>query len=483
MGTIKKNYFYNVLVNVLNTILPLVSFPYISRVLMPDGLGKAQFMISFSQYFAVIAALGIPLYGIREIAKVAHDRSARSKTFSEIFAINFLSSGFLSIIYLIVIFNLQPFSLESIAYLVVGMLVFFGFLNIDWYYSGLEKFKLIAIRSATVRILSLVALFVFVKTKDDLVVYLVITVFSFLAVYVWNVFLLRDQVDFSLRRLELKRHMKPILLNFSVLFAISVYTVLDTVLLGMLAGDTSVGYYSAAVRVSKMVIPLVTALGVVLLPRLSRAMDSDNRSEIQYLAERSFWYIEILAIPAFIGLFIFSEEFIYVLSGNAFGGAVLPMQILSPLVLMIAMAHFFAFQLLIPAKQERWYLIAVTIGAVSCLSLNMILVPKYHAVGAAVANLTTEAIITVLSYIFVRRLFSIQLDWRKFVLKVVYVGVLFGTVAAFCRFLSAQAFFVLTLGVPLCVMSYFCVVYFVEKDAYLKTLLLLQRQYWFGKRK
>lgn len=472
MNTIRENYFYNVLVNILNTLLPLISFPYISRVLMPEGMGKAQFMLSTAQYFVVFAALGIPVYGVREIAKVKHLSHELSRVFWEIFVINVLSALLVSCFYLVIVLNYRPFAEDSAAFMAVGILVFFSFLNIDWFYSGLEMFKQISLRSMVIKLISLVALFLFVKTSEDLFIYLLIVVFSFLGNQVWNFFILRKHIHFSQVALRLMRHVKPILLNFGVLFAISIYTVFDTILLGLLASEEEVGYYAAAVKVSKVVIPIVTALGVVLLPRLSVAMSQGKQEEIQRLADRSFWYIGTLAIPIAIGLFAFADEFIFLFSGPAFIDAVLPMKLMSPLVLVIGLAHLFAFQLLIPAKKEKWYLVAVTAGGICCVALNMFLVPRFLSSGAAVANLATELLIALLSFLFVRRLFRVRLRWRWFVIKIGYVGLMFVLVAAFLRWVSPDAFVVLLLGVPVCVALYFFVVIFVEKDRYLKDTLV-----------
>lgn len=473
MNTVRENYFYNVLVNVLNTLLPLISFPYISRILMPEGIGKAHFLLSIAQYFVVLAVLGIPVYGIREIAKVRHQPQVLSQVFLEILVINVLSATLVSCLYLAIVLNYGPFTEELPAFMLVGILVFFSFMNIDWFYSGLEMFKQISLRSMIVKLTSLVGLFVFVKSSDDLPNYLLIVVFSFLGNQVWNFFILRKYVHFSLAALKLMRHIRPILLNFGVLFAISIYTIFDTILLGLLADEEHVGYYTAAVKVSKVVIPIVTALGIVLLPRLSVAMSKNDRTEVQYLADRSFWYITTLAVPIALGLFVFAEEFILLFSGPSYVSAILPMKLMSPLVLVIGLAHLFAFQLLIPAKKEKWYLCAVIVGGICCVVLNMVLVPRFFSAGAALANLVTEVLIAVLSFWFVRRFFPVDLRWRWFFVKICYVGVIFVLVAAFFRWVSPNSLLVLLFGVPVCAALYFFVVIFVEKDRYLKNALAL----------
>jgi len=478
MNTIRENYFYNVLINVLNTLLPLISFPYISRVLMPEGIGKAQFLLSIAQYFVVLAVLGIPVYGVREIAKVRGQPQLLSRVFWEIFVLSVLSSILVSCFYLIVILNYGPFAAELPALVLVGALVFFSFMNIDWLYSGLEMFKQISVRSMAVKLISLIALFLFVKSSGDIAIYLLIVVFSFLGNQIWNFFVLRKHVSFSLVALQPMQHIRPILLNFGVLFAISIYTIFDTILLGLLASDKDVGYYTAAVKVSKVVIPVVTALGVVLLPRLSVAMGQQNRTQVQHLANRSFWYVSTLAVPVAVGLFAFADEFVLLFSGPAYVGAILPMKLMSPLVLVIGLAHLFAFQLLIPAKKEKWYLLAVTLGGICCVILNIILVPRFYSAGAAFANLVTEVLITALSFWFVRRFFPIDLDWRRFFFKICYVGVLFVFVATFLRRMDFTPVTVLSLGVPICGMLYFFAVIFMEKDRHLEDeLMLLYRKF------
>jgi len=447
---------------------------------MPEGMGKAQFVLNVAQYFVVFAALGIPLYGVREIAKSKHDPKAFTTTFREILVISGGSSLVVTVVYLLLIWNLHPFNTAPHLYFLVGTLIFFNFLNVDWLFSGLELFKKISIRSIVIKVLSLLGLFLLVKDEGDLEEYLSITVFSFLGYHLWNFFDSHKYFVQGTGNLQLRRHIKPILLNFGVLFAISIYTVFDTVLLGLLADAESVGYYVAAVKISKVIIPVITSLGVVVLPKLSLAMHQDNQQAVQQLVKKSFWYINLLAIPAFLGLFAFAKEFISLFSGPAYNGAIVPMKLLSPLVVLIGLAHLFAFQLLIPAKKERSYLYAVATGSICCLALNIILVPQYGVIGAAIANLSAEFIITLMAFCFVRRFFKLNLAWGRFFIRIMYVGIIFGLVAMGCRLVSSESLVILGIGVPVCFLLYVFMIMFIEKDTDLRSFASEQLHRLFG---
>ncbi|GAA4785370.1 oligosaccharide flippase family protein [Olivibacter ginsenosidimutans] len=480
---IRKSFFYNVVLTVFNLLVPIISFPYVSRILLAEGIGRAQFMLSFAQYFVVLSCLGIPIYGVREIAKVRHEKVLLSQTFFEILSINIISTLIISVIYIYCIHNFVFFQHFKPSYLLVGILVFFSFFNIDWFYTGLEQFKQIALRSVVIKLLSLLAIFVFIKKATDLNVYLLILVFSFLANQVWNVCLLPRFIQFPKERIILGKHWKPIFVTFGILLAGSLYLVFDTVLLGLLSNESQVGYYAAAVKLNRMVIPVITALGVVLVPRLTVAINQENTAEVANLSGRSFWFISFLAIPSMVGLAFFAPQFLLLFAGSDFAPAIFPMQILSPLVVAVGYANLFATQILLPAGKEKYYLRIVLLGGLLCVSLNFILVPMCGAIGAAIANMVTEFLITFFSYYYIKRFFAFHFPWKQAIVKCIACFVLFGLIHQLTVQLFTRDALILAVAVPSCAFVYVIYCYYIEKDTIFMELIHEQsRKLKLGKR-
>ena len=397
MSTTKKNYIFNLLLTGFNILFPVISFPYAAKILGPIGIGKVQFILSFTQYFALVAALGIPIYGVRIISQSTHDSKLLYKNLSELLYIHVVCSAIITTIYLVVIYSFSFFSGDKSLYLLSGLIILMGFTSVDWYFTGIENFKLIAVRSVSIKVISLIGLFVFVKVRADYNIYLIISLFSILGNNVINILSIKKYLVFS--HLGVKRHFKPLMFTFGTTLATSMYTMLDTVLIGFLADERSVGLYSASVKLPRLAIPFIISSATVLMPRISKLFGDGDFEALKTILNKSFNFIIIVATPVFIGLLFLAPQLIYILSGAQFNGAVLTLQILSPLALIIGLGYFWGFQILIPAGKEREMLISVIIGMVVNLSLNFILIPFYKQNGAAVANVTSELVVT-LAYMY-----------------------------------------------------------------------------------
>ncbi|MCW3087837.1 MAG: O-unit flippase, partial [Sediminibacterium sp.] len=225
----KKNYFYNLLLSIANILFPILSFPYASRMLGPVGIGKVQLASSFAQYFALFAALGIPIYGMQEVARFRHNKTQLNKVFSELVITNFITSIVMTLLYGVVIFAFPYFGSNIELYLYAGLIILLGFSSIDWFYTGMEQFKPIALRSVFIKFVALLLLFFCVKTETDYKWYLLITVFSILGNNTISFFMIPGKVRIVFSGLALKRHLKPLFFILSTTIAASMYTILDTV--------------------------------------------------------------------------------------------------------------------------------------------------------------------------------------------------------------------------------------------------------------
>ena len=482
MPSIKNNFFHNLLFLLSNILFPLVTFSYVSRILGPEGFGKIQFVVVFTQYFVMMAAVGIPIYGIREIAKVRHDKLLLSKLFSELIFINILTTIFVLGFYFFIIFTFNWFHNDLNFYILGGLLVFACFSTLDWFYNGVEQFRFISIRAITIKIIALIALFVFVRTKNDLIFYFLIIIFSTLGNNIWNLIRIRKFIRIQFKQLNLRQHVPVLLTLFGTTVSISIYTLIDTLLLGFLADETSVGFYSAAVKINKMTIPLVIALGTVLIPRITQSIENKDYSLLQSLIDKSFSFIVLLGIPISFGLFVFAPEFILSLSGSEFSEAILTMQITAPLVILIGLGHLFGFQLLIPAGLEKKYLYATLAGMTISVILNLLLISSFKDKGTAIATVAGEILVTFISFYYVNKKMKLTIQW-SLVLKSMIASLIFLPIAYLLRAYPMDVVLRLLLAIVFSAFFYFIIQIYIFKEKQLKEVYYSVIKYVFRTQK
>ena len=470
MSSVKKNLFYNLLLLFSNLLFPIVNFAYASRILGPVGIGKVQFVITFATYFVVIAQLGVPVYGMREVAKAKGDRKRLDKLFSELFFINLISSLLLLVVYLGVIFSVHWFQNSLDYYLLAGLLVLSGFSVLEWFYQGMEQFRFLTVRSVAVKTLALAVLLLFVRTPEDLMIYFLITLGSTVAINLWNLAGLRGQVTLRFRELKLKIHLNALLILFASSLTISVYTLGDTLLLGFLSGDKAVGFYTAAKKLTLIIIPLITSLGVVLIPRMAQSLDVNNTTELQTRVKQSFSFICLFGIPVSVGLMVFAPEIMLVFSGTQFSGAILTLQLLAPTIFVVGLGYLFGMQLLIPGGFEKLYLKATLYGMGTSLVLNLILISIFKDKGAAVTLLITETLVSFIAYFFVWEKMKIRLNW-SLALKALLASLLFLPVAAGLRSIHFLLLPGLLAAVLVSAVLYFAVQVFVFREPLVKGVI------------
>jgi len=444
LSATKKNYIFNLLLTGFNILFPVISFPYVAKILGPIGIGKVQFILSFTQYFALIAALGIPIYGVRVISQSTHDSKLLYKNLGELLYIHIICSIIITVLYVIAIISFSFFSSDKSLYFLSGLIILMGFTSIDWYFTGIENFKLIALRSVSIKIISLIFLFLFVKVRSDYNIYLIISLFSILGNNLINILSIRKHITLGYK--GIKRHLKPLMYTFGTTVATSMYVMLDTVLIGFFSDEKSVGLYSASVKLTKISIPFIISAATVLMPRISKLFGSDDFDALKTILNKSFNFITIIAVPICIGLFILAPELIYAFSGEQFRGAILTMQILSPLALIIGLGYFWGFQILIPAGKEKEMLIAVVLGMVFNLTLNCIMIPLYKQNGAAIANVISELIVTLAYMFFCFKVIPFKISHKPLLYNLL-AGMPCIAVVLFCKTLNLNTYYLLFISI------------------------------------
>ncbi len=456
----RKNLFYNTLLSVSNILFPIMSFPYAARILGPQGIGKAQFIFSFAQYFALFAALGIPLYGIKAIASIKDQKQKLATTFFELTTIYFIASLLISIIYLIVIFTIPFFEKDQKLYLVAGLLTILSFSNTDWYYTGIESFKTISIRSIAVKMISLLLLYLFVTSSSDLLYYLFVLVFSILGNQLYSLIDIISKNRFKGIQPEYKKHIQPLLYIFGATLASSIYTIWDTLFLGFLSTETAVGFYTAAVKLTKLVIPVVLIIGSVMMPKIAFHFSNNQHEESKRLIKQSYQFTILATIPITIGLILLAPELIYIFSGKLFLGATVTMQIISFLPLLVGLGHLFAFQVLIPMGKNKEVFISMLAGLCVSIITNFILVPILNDKGTAIATVFTEIIVTGMYLYYVKQFLQMNYQF-KLILQSLALAIVFIPIILLTRSTIHNVFIMTIVSIFTCVIFYFGFQHFI----------------------
>lgn len=417
--SMKLNFLFNTLKTLMTILFPAISFPYASRILGVKQIGAVQYSSSIVSYFALFAALGISVYSVREGAKLRNDRKKLSKFSSEMLLINLISTG-ISYTVLLLFICLNFFNGYVILILVSSLLIVFTTLSVEWLYQIMEDYAYISLRSLIIQIISLILLFTFVKSKEDYLVYAFIIVFSTSGYFFMNLISSRRFVDFfRVGKLELSKHIKPILVVFGVSVASSIYLNIDVVVLGAIFGDYEVGLYTVAVKINVIVRGLISSVGIVVLPRLTNYLYNHKYKEYNQMLRSGVSLNLMLAIPCAIGLFMLSKETILLVSGAEYLGATFASRILAANLIFSTLDGLLYYQVLIPYNLEKKACFGTIFGAVVNLILNFLLVFKFSYNGVAVATLIAEVLVFIMFLYILKEKINIKYlfsDVYKFIL-------------------------------------------------------------------
>lgn len=286
--SLKLNFVMNAILTMSQFVFPLITFPYVSRILLPIGTGKVSFATSIVSYFTLFAQLGIPTYGIRACAKVRDNREELSKMVQELFIINLMMSALAYVVYFAAIYYVPRFRQDKDLFLIVGLTIFFNAIGMEWLYKALEQYTYITVRSIIFKFIAIVAMFLMVHEQSDYVIYGGISILASSASNIFNFFHIHRYVNIKpVGHYNFKKHLKAIVIFFAMSCATTIYTHLDTVMLGFIRTDADVGYYNAAVKIKTILVSIVTSLGVVLLPRASYYVEHSMMDEFYRITKKA----------------------------------------------------------------------------------------------------------------------------------------------------------------------------------------------------
>lgn len=426
--SLKKNFIMNIVLTMSSFIFPLITFPYVSRILLPEGTGRVSFATSLISYFTLFSQMGIPTYGISICAKARDDKEKLSRTAHELLILN-LVMCVLAYIFLGLALLFVPRLFEDrLLYVIVSSSILLTAIGMEWLYKALEQYTYITIRSIIFKFVALIAMFLLVHEQKDYVIYGGISILAASASNIFNLINVHKYIIIKpIKNYDFKRHLKPIGIFFAMACATTIYTHLDTLMLGFMTTNVDVGYYNAAIKIKNILLSIITSLGAVLLPRASYYVENNQMDEFRKISSKALNFVFILASPLFLYFTFFAKEGIFFLSGMAYQGSIAPMQILMPTLLLIGITNIWGIQMLIPLGKAKVVLYSEIVGAVVDVILNALLIPSLGASGAAIGTLVAEFSVLAVQFCYLKDKVSFALKeiryWK------IGLGLLVGSVA------------------------------------------------------
>lgn len=464
MNSLIKNSIFNIVYSLTSLLFPLITMSYVSRVLEPEGIGVISYVQNISYYFILIASVGIPYYGIREIAKLNNDYESRCIFFYGLFLVNIAFSIIASILYCMLILSNHKFQEYINLYLIFGVPILFSFINIDWFYKGIEEFYYIAVRNLIVKIIFIILIFIFVREKSDYISYVILLNFGTMLNYIINIYHVRKYVKFEFQeKIKLKKYIKPII-YFSLMFFLgAISNNIDITLVGLTSSNDITGNYSNAHRGVDAIISMCTAVTGVLLPRLSSCY-----GDIKYINNilmKSFNLICFLGFPVVIGVFVLSDNISELLFGNSFVYTGEIMRILSILILIKFFGDLFGFQLLISAGQERKSIIVNLIGLLINIIIFYSIYPFIGYISAAIALISSQFIINILLFFIVKNAIHFNISWRTPTLQAILASLIMGiTINIIKLYCNLEVFMETVVSVLLGIIIYISINWFLKNE-------------------
>lgn len=397
--SLKLNFIMNAILTMSSFIFPLITFPYVSRILLPEGTGKVNFATSFISYFTMFAQLGIPTYGIRICAMVRDDRKKLTRTVHELLFINLVMCVISYLAFFIILFTVPKLHEDKLLYVIVSANILLTTIGMDWLYKALEQYTYITIRSLIFKVVALVAMFLLVHEQKDYVIYGGIAIFAGCASNIMNLINVHKYIDLKpVGDYQIKRHLKAVGVFFAMSCATTIYLHLDTIMLKFMTTDADVGYYGAATKIKTILVSIVTSLGTVLLPRVSYYIKQNQMDSFRSVTKKALNFVFLISLPLTVYFILFAKEGIYFLSGKEYTGAIVPMQIIMPTLILIGITNILGIQILVPLGKEKYVLYSEIAGAITDLILNAILIPFFQSSGAAIGTVAAEFAVLLVQF-------------------------------------------------------------------------------------
>ncbi|MEE6646640.1 flippase [Limosilactobacillus pontis] len=472
--SLKLNAFLNTIRNVLNMVFPLITFPYVSRILGANGLGIYNFSNSIISYFLLLAGLGISTYAVREGAKYRENKDKISFFSSQIFSINIFSMIFSYAVLFISLFIFPRLHIYSLCILIFSLQIIFTTIGTEWIYTIFENYTYITIRSIVFNILSIMLLFVFVRNSNDYLIYAGITVFANAGSNILNFLHAKSfcNIRFTFK-CDFLKHIKPIIIIFASNLAILIFVNSDITILGIMKNTYTVGIYTVAVKIYSVLKTVLSAALIVTVPRLAALYGEKKRLQYRKTASDIFNFLIFTTFPAMTGLFMISKDVIILLSGRGFLAATISLRLLSIALIFSISGWFYSECVLIPAKLEKVVLVSTVISAIVNIVLNIIFIPFYSENAAAFSTVVAEAINMVIMIIYGRKIVKIE-GLYKNIVTVILGSVGICLTCFVVHYMGLNVFLEAILSIILSAGTYIVVLFLLKNEVIIKQLKLLR---------
>lgn len=418
MKNVKTNFIYNSMYQLMIIIIPIVTTPYISRTLGAGSIGEYSYSYSIAYYFALFSLLGLNNYGNRTIATVQDNKEELSKQFCEIYIMQVITSSVMILLY---IFYCIMIATNKLAAYIQIMFVISNLFDINWFFFGIEQFKATSIRSVFIKFLSIICIFFFVKNSEDSYKYMLIMSMSFLLTQLtlWP-FLLKYINLQKVRFCNVRKHFIPNITLFIPILALSFYKIMDKIMLGYITNMSEVGFYENSEKIINIPLSFVTSLGTVMMPRMSNMIA--NKKNIKQLLEKSILFSMLLSTSMSFGIMSISKEFVPLFYGEGFDKCISIFAILLPSSIFTAFANVIRTQYLIPSKKDNVYIISIILGAITNFIINIIFIPVYGSIGAAIGTFFAEFVVFAYQNIRLIKLIPIK-KYMKIFYRYLFCGI------------------------------------------------------------
>lgn len=405
MNKVAKNYIYNLSYQILIILVPIITTPYVSRVLGAKGVGMFSYTNSIVQYFIVFGCVGLNLYGQREIAYAQHDKEHRDKVFWELLILRIITVSLSLLLFYVTLASQGKY---ASVFLIMCLDIFASMVDISWFFQGIEDFKKIVLRNFIIKIIGVVLIFLFVKSSDDLLLYVLChSTTLFLGNLSMWVYIPKLVGSVKVNALEIIQHLRPTVILFIPQIATLVYTVLDKTMIGFLIGiEEEVAYYEQGQKVVKLAMTLVTSLGTVMMPRVANLFKQNDMVKVNYYLSKSFKFVFFLAFPMMFGVMAVSNNVVPWFFGPGYDKVIPNMIVIAPILVIIALSNIMGTQFLLPTGRQKEFTVSVLTGCLVNFTLNLVLIPHFLSIGAAVATVIAEASVTGVQVYCARRDFK-----------------------------------------------------------------------------
>lgn len=468
---VAKNYIYNLIYQVIVLIIPLITTPYLSRILGVEGIGIYSYNYSIAYYFSLFIMLGINNYGNRSIAKCLNKKEKEDAIFWEIYAMQFIMGVLVLSIYLIYTYAFSTNRLISLCY--IPFLISY-MLDINWLFFGQENFKIVLLRNIIIKILTALCIFIFVKNQSDLIKYILIMSIEALLsqIIMWRI-VLKEKTLKKTKVSNIFKHLKPNLILFVPVIAVSIYRTMDKIMLGSMSNMFQVGYYENSEKIVSILLTFITALGTVMLPRMSALYETNSNEQIDKLIEASFVFISLISSAVSFGVASIATNLTVVYFGREYFDSGRILQMLCITIPFISYANIIRMQILVPQGKDKEYVVSCCMGAIVNFVLNSYLIPKYQAIGATIGTIVAEATVTFVQIFSSKYFFKLKKYSRTILLFWLNGLIMYIFIKNLTNYLSYSLFnLALEVGIGVIIYTFLIIMQWkIFNDEYLNTII------------